>query len=417
MLLKTILNRVQKQPGFVYGTVRLVETPWRKEVEVEVRPRAGRRPTCSGCHRPGPGYDTLAARRYEFVPLWGMAVFFVYARRRVACPACGVRVEAVPWARGKHHLTTTYAWFLASWARRMSWTAVAGAFHTTWEHVFQAVEMAVTWGRAHQDREGITAAGIDELQWQHGHGYLTLVYQLDAHRKRLLWIGTDRKVETLRGFFRWLGPARSARLRFVCSDMWKPYLRVVAQQAGQACHVLDRFHVMGHFSKAIDAIRAQEARALKAKGAQPVLMRTRWVLLKRPANLTEPEVGRLAELLRYNLNAVRAYLLKEEFQFFWTYLSAYGAGRFLDRWITRALRTRLAPLQKVARMLRAHRPLLLNWFRAQGRISAGAVEGFNHKAKLTTRTAYGFRTYRGIELALYHALGDLPEPDFTHRFC
>jgi hypothetical protein len=68
-------------------------------------------------------------------------------------------------------------------------------------------------------------------------------------------------------------------------------------------------------------------------------------------------------------------------------------------------------------MLRAHRPLLLNWFRAQGRISAGAVEGFNNKAKLTTRTAYGFRTYRGIELALYHALGDLPEPDFTHRFC
>jgi PIN domain nuclease of toxin-antitoxin system len=99
MLLKTILNRVQKQPGFVYGTVRLIETPWRKELEVEVQPRAGRRPTCSGCLRPGPGYDTLAARRYEFVPLWGMAVFFVYARRRVACPACGVRVEAVPWAR------------------------------------------------------------------------------------------------------------------------------------------------------------------------------------------------------------------------------------------------------------------------------------------------------------------------------
>ena len=417
MLVQTILNRIQKQPGFVYGRVRLVETPWQVTVEIELRPRARRRPTCSGCQRPGPGYDTLPARRVEFVPLWGMAVFFVYAMRRVACPACGVRVETVPWALGKHHLTTTYAWFLATWAKRMSWTAVAGAFHTTWEHVFHSVEMAVTWGRAHVDREGITAAGIDELQWQHGHGYLTLVYQLDEHRKRLLWIGAERKVQTLLGFFRWLGPARSARLRFICSDMWQPYLRVVAQKAGQACHILDRFHVMAHFSKAIDHIRAQEARALKAKGAHPVLMRTRWVLLKRPANLTEPEVGRLAELLRYNLKAVRAYLLKEEFQFFWTYLASYAAGRFLDRWTTRALRSRLAPMQKVARMLRAHRPLLLNWFRAKGRISAGAVEGFNNKAKLTTRTAYGFRTYRGIELARYHALGDLPEPQVAHRFC
>jgi transposase len=417
MLVQTILNRIQKQPGFVYGRVRLIETPWQVTVEIQLRPRARRRPTCSGCQRPGPGYDTLTARRFEFVPLWGMAVFFVYAMRRVACPACGVRVETVPWALGKHHLTTTYAWFLATWAKRMSWTAVAGAFHTTWEHVFHSVEMAVTWGRAHMDREGITAAGIDEVQWQHGHGYLTLVYQLDEHRKRLLWIGAERKVQTLLGFFRWLGKERSARLRFICSDMWKPYLRVVAQKAGQACHIVDRFHVMAHFSKAIDQIRAQEARALKAKGAHPVLMRTRWVLLKRPANLTEPEVSRLAELLRYNLKAVRAYLLKEEFQFFWTYLASYAAGRFLDGWTTRALRSRLAPMQKVARMLRAHRPLLLNWFRAQGRISAGAVEGFNNKAKLTTRTAYGFRTYRGIELALYHALGDLPEPHVTHRFC
>jgi hypothetical protein len=82
--------------------------------------RAGRRPRCSQCHRPGPGYDTLAPRRFEFVPLWGLAVFFVYALRRVHCPRCGVRVEAIPWADGKHQLTTTYAWFLARWAQRLS---------------------------------------------------------------------------------------------------------------------------------------------------------------------------------------------------------------------------------------------------------------------------------------------------------
>ena len=417
MRLESILNRIQRQPGFVYEGARLVGPSGRLTLEIPIRPRTNRRPRCSRCRRPGPAYDTLAPRRFEFVPVWGIAVFFLYAVRRVACERCGVRVEAIPWADGKHQLTTTYAWFLARWARRLSWTTVAEIFATSWTHVFRSVSMAVAWGRAHQDLTGITAIGIDEIQWQHGHRYLTLVYQLDAGRRRLLWIGQERTIKTLLRFFRWFGPRRSARLRFVCSDMWKPYLRVVAKKAGLALHILDRFHIMAHMNKAIDEVRAHEARALKARGQAPVLTHTRWLLLGRPERLTGRQLPRLAELLGYNLRAVRAYLLREEFQFFWTYVSPTWAGRFLDRWCTQTMRSRLKPMQKVARMLRRHRPLLLNWFRAKGTISAGAVEGFNNKAKLTMRRAFGFRTFRALELALYHTLGDLPEPKTTHRFC
>jgi transposase len=128
------------------------------------------------------------------------------------------------------------------------------------------VAMAVAWGRAHQDLTGITAIGIDEIQWHRGHHYLTLVYQIDAGRRRLLWIGPERTVKTVLRFFRWFGVRRSRALRFVCSDMWKPYLRVVAKKAGLALHVLDRFHIMAHMNKAIDEVRAQEARALRAQG-------------------------------------------------------------------------------------------------------------------------------------------------------
>ena len=147
------------------------------------------------------------------------------------------------------------------------------------------------------------------------------------------------------------------------------------------------------------------------------MTRTRWLLLKRSENLTGQQEVRLAELLRYNLRSVRAYLLKEDFQFFWNYVSPYWAGQFLDRWCTTTLRSRIEPMKKVARMLRRHRPLLLNWFRAKGQVSAGTVEGFNGKARVITRRAFGFRTYSAIEAALYHALGALPEPNFTHRFC
>jgi transposase len=199
--------------------------------------------------------------------------------------------------------------------------------------------------------------------------------------------------------------------------MWQPYLKVVAKKAGQALHILDRFHIMAKMSKAIDEVRAAEAKELKVKGYEPVLTNTRWLLLKRPENLSQKQEPRLAELLQYNLRTVRAYLLKEDFQFFWSYVSPYWAGEFLDRWCTRTLRSRLEPMKKIARSLRAHRPLLLNWFRAKGALSSGTVEGFNNKAKLTLRKAYGFRTYRAMEIALYHTLGALPEPEFTHRFC
>lgn len=418
MLIKTILNRIQKHASFVYGTVRLIETLGSLAVEVEIQPRANGRPRCSGCDRRCPGYDTLKPRRFEFVPLWGIKVFFVYGLRRVNCIACGgILVERVPWAEGKSPLTKTYAWFLAKWAKRMSWEEVARAFRTSWESVFRSVEMAVLWGREHMDLEGIKAIGIDEVQWQRGHKYLTLAYQIDAQCKRLLWIGKERKVKTLMSFFRWLGRERTAAIQFVCSDMWRPYLKVIAKKAGQAIHVLDRFHVMSHMNKAIDKVRAGEARALKAQGHKPILKRSRWLLLKRPENLTENQEVRLAEIVRYNLKSVRSYLLREDFQGFWDYVSASWAGKFLDRWCTRTLRSRIEPMKKVARMLRKHRELLLNWFRAKGQISAGTVEGLNLKVKLTTRKAFGFRTFRAIEIALYHTLGALPEPKTTHEFC
>ena len=364
-----------------------------------------------------PGDDTLPPRCFAFVPLWHIPVVFLYAMRRVACARCGVKVESVPWATGKHRVTDACAWFLAGWAKRLSWQEVATVFHSSWDTVSRSVRMAVEWGLAHRDLEGIEAIGIDELARRRGHRYLTLVYQIDRHCKRLLWIGRERKAETLHGFFDELGAARSAALRFVCSDLWKPYLKVVAERAGQAVHVLDRFPIMSHFSKAIDEVRAAEARKLAAEGKAPVLRRSRWLLLKRPENLTDAQSERLAELVRRNLRTVRAWLLKEDFQALWEYVSPYWAGRFLDRWCTRTMRSRLDPMKRVARMMRSHRELVLNWFRARGALSNGIVEGFNGKARVTTKKAFGHRTCEALEIALYHTLGDLPEPKLTHRFC
>jgi transposase len=416
MLVKTILNRVERHKGFIYVDVRFGRWEGATCLEARVRPRKRSRAICSVCGRRGPGYDSLAERRFQFIPLWGMAVFLLYAMRRVDCPRCGVTVEIAPWSEGKHSLTLSYQWFLARWAKRLSWLGVAEAFGMSWHHVFASVEMAVDWGRRHMDLTGITAIGVDEMQWAHGHNYVTVVYQINEGRKRLLWVGEHRKIKTLLRFFHWFGKERSARLRFVCSDMWKAYLTVIARKAGQAIHILDRFHIVAHMNKAVDEVRRQEAKDLKLKGLDPVLKGSRWWFLKRPSNLIGRQVEKLADVLSYNLRTVRCYLLKEEFQFFWEYTSPYWAGRFLDDWCSRTMRSRLEPMKSVAKMLRSHRGLILNWFRAKKEFSSGVVEGLNNKAKLTTKKAYGFHTFRCLQIALYHTLGDLPEPEFTHRF-
>jgi transposase len=416
MQLKTILNRVQKFKSFVYGSIRWVEDAREPALEVELIARTNGRAICSGCGCHGGGYDRLPARRFEFIPLWGIKVFFRYAPRRVNCSGCGIRVERMPWVSGKRRVTDSYAWFLALWARRLSWQEVARAFRTTWDIVFSSVEMAVQWGLGQRDLSGIESVGIDEIQWQKGHRYLTLVYQIDVGCRRLLWLGENRKVKTLLRFFHWFGKERSATLRFVCSDMWKPYLKVIARKASAAIHVLDRYHVMAQMNKALDEVRAQEAQEMSRDGYEPVLKKTRWLLLKRPETLTARQDVKLAELLRYNLKSVRSYLLKEEFQSFWKYIHPHWAGEFLEKWCKKTMHSRIEPMKKIAKMLRRHRPLLLNWFRAKGQISAGVVEGFNNKAKLTIRKAYGFKSFRATEIALYHTLGALPVPKLTHEF-
>jgi transposase len=417
MQLKTIFNHVTEYKPFVVDRVEFVKEDSEPTIEITMRARGNGMATCSGCGVRCRGYDTQPkARRFDFIPLWMIPVVLIYAMRRVDCPRCGVKVEQVPWAEGKHLLTKEYQWFLAGWARRMSWKEVALSFSVSWDHVYNSVKQAVSWGLSHRNLEEIESIGVDEVQWQRGHKYQTLVYQIDAGRKRLLWIGPDRTAKTLLRFFRFLGKERSAKLQFVCSDMWQAYLKVIAKKVPQAIHVLDRFHVMQKMSKALDKVRAAETKQMEQDGYEPLLKGSRWLLLKRPENLSEKQAVKLSELLKYNLKSVRSHLMKEEFQQFWTYTYPACAGKFLDAWCTRAMRSKIDPMKKMAQTLRRKRELLLNWFRADGELSSGVVEGFNNKLKLITRKSYGFRTQEAYEIALYHNLGALPQPEFTHKF-
>lgn len=417
---KTILNRIQHFAGFVYQEVRLRTPRGKLRIEVRIEPHRSLRGKCSECRRPAPGYDRLPERWWLFVPLWGIVTWFLYAPRRVQCPEHGVVVEHIPWSEGKRPITRAMMGFLARWARHLSWRQTARSFQTSWEAVYRSVEWFVQWGLARRKLEGVQAIGIDEIHWGKGKradNFLTVIYQIDSHCRRLLWVGRRRTQATLRQGLSVLGPTVVNGLRFVCSDMWRAYLKVIATKAPQALHVLDRFHITMHLNQAVDQVRRAESGRWRGQPVAEKLKRMRWKLLRRGSRVRGRAKQRLCGLLRTKLATGRAWMLKETFQDFWHYRALNWAAAFLDVWCTRALRSRIEPMKKVARMLRTHEELLLNWFRAKGEISNGAVEGLNNKIRVVTRRSYGFRTFDAMEIALYHTLGRLPEPETTHRFC
>ena len=281
--LKTVLRRVHPIKGFVYHAVGW--DPAVPEVlRVEVREREGSRGRCSGCGRKAPGYDRQPQRQWRFVPLWAIVVWLVYAPRRVDCRRCGPTIEEVPWAKGKLRLCEVLRLFLAQWARRLSWAETAEAFSVAWADVYAAVKWVVDYGIENRDLSGVTALGVDEVHVGKKDKFWTLVYQIDDHCKRLLWIGHDRTEATFDLFFEVFGEEFCRGIRFLCSDMWKPYLNAATRFLPDALHILDRFHIVKKLNEAIDDIRREESRARAQAGLEPLLKKMRWAFLKKRCN-------------------------------------------------------------------------------------------------------------------------------------
>jgi len=371
----------------------------------------GRRLRCSRCGRKARVRDRLKYRYWRHVPLWGIPVSLIYRPCRVACSQCGIKVEAIPWANGKSCLSLPLMVVLATWSKLLAWQVVARLFHVSWSTVRAAVQAAVAYGLAHRDLDGLAIIGVDEISRRKGHVYHTQVY--DLSQKRLLWSGDGRDADALRRFFQELGPDRCAGIQGVCCDMWAPYVEVIREMLPNATLVFDKFHIIRHLLEAVNTVRKEEAAELK-KTQPDLLTDTRYIFLKNPENLTDPQRVRLSFLERLNLKINRAYLLKELFKQVWTYRCRGWAKRFLDRWFWWATHSRLTPMRKFAWMLRNHEGGILAWFNIP--LTNGATEAMNNNAKAVSHRSRGFRKPATFSLALLHVLGGLELPPLSHAF-
>ena len=379
---------------------------------VQIIPDRRYSPLCGRCGRTGRYRDTRSVRSFRHVPLWGIGVILYYAPRRVRCEACrGVYVERMPWVAGKRRMTTALAVYLATWAKDLPWARVAELFRCSWGTVNNAVAHVVDYGLANRNLAKITQIGVDEISRKRGHVYLTNVYDLD--RAVLIWSGDGRTKDTIKAFFEFLGPERSKQLQGICCDMWQPYVETIQEYAPDATLVFDKFHIVSHLMKAVDEVRRQEINE-KGKEHKELMIKTRYIWLKNPWNLTDHQNVRLSSLEKLNLKINRAYLLKEAFRRFWDYTSRAWAEKYLRWWFWWATHSRLEPMRKFAWMIRDHEEGILSYFTM--RITNATVEGLNNKAKVISHRAYGFRTPTTFIRNLYLCMADLPMPQTVHRF-
>jgi len=373
--------------------------------------KLGRKLTCSGCGGRARVYDTSKERSWRHVPLWGIPVTLVYRPRRVNCPRCGKRTEKVPWGQGKCRLTLPLIIVLATWSRLLAVDVVADLFEVSWSTVGSAVKRAVEYGLEHRDTADVLYIGIDEISRKKGHVYHTQIY--DLAQRRLLWSGEGRKADTLERFFAAWGTERTRGLKAICCDMWAPYVEVIREQAPDAVLVFDKFHLIRHLHQAVDQVRKEEAGELKQKNPE-LLKGTKYLWLKNPWKLTPAQKQRLGFLEKLNLKVNRAYLLKESFRELWSYRGKGWAKRYLGKWFWWATHSRLEPMRDFAWLLRRHLEDVLNWFKVP--INNGTVEAMNNNAKAISHRARGYRSEKWFTLIQLHCLGQLPMPEFTHRF-
>jgi len=417
----SILNSVHPIKGFCYADSHFDESS--KILRVLIRPRSNGIVHCPCCDKRGAVYDTSReARETRFLDIFpGVQVFFKYFVRRVYCRHCGaIKTETLPWVEGKSHSTMVFSDYLAHWAKTLPIREVADVFHTTWNRVYEAIDAAVRHGLKEREIKDVTAIGIDEVQFQKGSNFMTLVYDVSGEKKRLLTVVRDRDEESLRSGIQKLGQEFAAGVECACTDMWKPYMNVVKEELPHAMNILDRFHIVRKCNEAVDNVRKKELSELyhedpSGKGYQ-ALKGAKYSLLKRPENLTEGQNLKLSEVLKRCSKSTRAYRLKEEFGYFWEFSIPEQAAWYLRKWGTRAKLSRLEPMKQFVEMLRRHEELVMNWFKAGKGYSSGAVEGLNRKVNLITRKSYGFKSFEILKTMLYHTLGNLPERKFTHRF-
>ena len=311
-----------------------------------------------------------------------------FRQARVDCPECGVVTEELdfcdPWATYTNRLAADVA---LSCREIRSLKAVAEQYGLDWRTVKEIDKRALAQELPTPDKTPAKLLAVDEFSILKRHKYGTTV--IDAERPTVLWVGKDRKQQTLEEFFTLFGEENCQAVEAVAMDMWDPYEAAVKEFCPQAEIVYDPFHIIASYSReVVDKVRVAETKRAKEKH-KDVYRGTRYIMLSNRENLKDWQQEKLSELLALNKRLFTVYVLKDDLKRLWSYRSPYYALKFFKGWYRRAIYSKIEPLKKFARKLKRRLHGIIAHCRYP--IHTGVLEGINNKIKVIKRVAYGYR--------------------------
>jgi transposase len=354
---------------------------------------------CGTCGRAQRGWYDRKRRQVRDLPCGVLRIFLDLEVRRVACQRCGqVKQEQLAFLADNPFYTKRFAFYVGRRCRASAIRDVAQELRLAW-HTVKTLEMQYM--RAQLRRFGTPGPrviGLDEVSIKKGHTYRIVVS--DLVRRRPIWFGgTDRSEASLDQFYAWLGPRKTARIRLVVMDMWKPFRWATARHAPQASILFDKFHVLRHLGDALDRVRKSEY--ARVSGRQRRFIKgQKYTLLAHRENLTLSGRQALKALLAANKRLHTAYLLKESFGQLWDYRRDGWARRFFENWRVALRWQRLKPYQTFAAMVDRHWDGIAAHCRPENKVALGFVEGLNNKIRVLQRRAYGLRDEEYLRLKI-----------------
>ncbi|MCA1698558.1 MAG: ISL3 family transposase, partial [Actinobacteria bacterium] len=321
------------------------------------------------------------------------------------CPDCGVKVEAVGWARPGARHTRDFEDVVAFLAQQMAKTPIAALMRVDWETVGRIVERVVADELDEERLRGLVLIGVDEVSWRRRHRYLTCV--ADHATGAIVWLKEGRNQATLQAFFDQLGDEGKASIRAVSIDMSAGYENAVRAAVPTAEVCFDPWHVVKLAGEAVDQVRRAEWNARgksKTRGGKWV-KGTRWSLLKAPERQTAAQLAILGEVQQANRRLYRAFLLKEELRLIYQLDDPSEAPELLRAWLSWASRSKLRPFVKLARTIREHRDGILAAIRLG--LSNARLEGLNSKVRLISHRSFGFHSAAPLIALIYLCCGGI----------
>lgn len=358
---------------------------------------------CAECGDVCPLKDHAPTRKWRHLDTMQFETILTARIPRSDCAKCGAKTIAVPWADKHSRFTLLFEAFVIDVLQcSSSVSAAATLLGLGWDAVHRIMQRAVERGLSTRELDEIQTLGIDEKSFGRGHDYVSVM--TDSEQSRVLEVVPGRTEEAANELWNCLSDEQKQQIKAVSIDMWQAYENSVVSNAPQAEIVYDKFHIAKYLNEAVDQVRRAENKAMKQEGDKR-LVGSKYLWLTNPEKLSEAREERFDELQKQTLKTSRAWGIKEFFGSFWLEETRESGEAFFDRWYSWAIRSRLSPIKKVAKMLKGRLKNILTWF--EHPISNATSEGFNSRIQNLKSNARGFRNFNNYRTRILFFCGKL----------